>query len=100
MRRTFLQYFCNKIVQKPYIFDCDIFQTFLRGDPNFERVTHSITKASRYISSQEYALIANIYGIVFKEFAQEADMPKILIELEKESDILKSIDKQLTNIRD
>lgn len=37
-RRRFLNYFTQKIAERPYLFDSDIFQTFLRGDPDFERV--------------------------------------------------------------
>lgn len=74
MRRRFLQYFCQKIAERPYLFDSDIFQTFIRGDPDFER-------AARFISGHEYALIANIYDIEFKKKAEEADLPKILTEL-------------------
>jgi len=34
-RRKFLDYFCQKISVKPFLFDSDIFQTFVRGDPDF-----------------------------------------------------------------
>ena len=37
-RRQFLHYFCQKIAERPFMFDSDIFQTFVRGDPDFERV--------------------------------------------------------------
>ncbi|CAM6005552.1 unnamed protein product [Sphagnum balticum] len=36
-RRRFLNYFCVKIAERPYMFDSDIFQTFIRGDRDFER---------------------------------------------------------------
>ena len=42
-------------------------------------------KASRQISGHEYALIANIYSVEFKEAAAVADIPKIIIEIEAEA---------------
>ena len=37
-RRRFLNYFCEGIALRPYLFYCDLFQTFLRGSDNFESV--------------------------------------------------------------
>ena len=45
-RRRFLHYFCQKIAEKPFLFDSDIFQTFIRGDPDFQRVTIWLSRQS------------------------------------------------------
>ena len=48
----------------------------------------------------EYALIANIYDLQFRKEAEEAEMSKVLIELEKQTEILTKVDKQLVHVRE
>lgn len=37
-RRRFLNYFCEGVALRPYLFYCDLFQTFLRGGTDYETV--------------------------------------------------------------
>ena len=55
------------MAERPYLFDSDIFQTFIRGDPDFLRVTTIIIQAARFISMHEYALLANVLDIEFRK---------------------------------
>lgn len=58
-----------------------------------------LIQAARFISGHEYALIANIYDVEFRKAAAEADIPKIIIEIEAEAEVLKLVERRLTTIR-
>ena len=57
------------------------------------------TQACKSIPNHEYALIANVYEVEYRKFADEANMPEVIIAIEKEAEVLKQVDKRLSGIK-
>ena len=49
-RRKFLKYFCEGIAVRPYLYNCDLFQLFIRGGPDYETVTIILNRLFLHVS--------------------------------------------------
>jgi hypothetical protein len=62
-RRKFLEYFCQKIAEIPYLYYAEEFQIFIRSN------SHDIEKALNPLSIVVYEDIINKYGQAFRQLA-------------------------------
>lgn len=62
-RKRFLNYFCEKIADRPYFFHSDVFQLFIRGSGDFE-------KSTKELEPIDYESLSDTYQKHFTELTQ------------------------------
>ena len=43
-RKNFLNYFCSKIGERPFLYNSDVFQVFIRNKQEFEKAAKELPK--------------------------------------------------------
>lgn len=67
LRRKFLNYFCDKIAERPYFFYSDVFQLFIRKEGEFDKAIKETDKISI-----DYESLSIVYQKNFTELTQNS----------------------------
>jgi len=51
-----LDYFCVKVAERPYLFYSELFQFFIRGEPDFQRVNPKNNIGAKIIAIAKFKI--------------------------------------------